>query len=181
MTPLPSAAPTIQTRQHLDVVVENIVHLQRDRDELACAQEKEIAAIREKYRASLAELERYLLLEKSWVENWARENRGAFAANRTLDCAHATIGFISTPPRIERASRRWTWSRIAQCLSEVAWGRRYLRQPAPEVDKEALVANLATLSPVDLRAAGIKIIQGERFQITPREEAENTVSWQEAA
>jgi phage host-nuclease inhibitor protein Gam len=191
MTPLPPspqpAAPAIQTRGQLDVVLENIAHLQRERDELYRAQENEIAAVRQRYRAPLAEMDRYLDLETSWAEAWARGNPGAFAADRSLACAHATIGFRTLPPRIERASRRWTWSRIALTLADLPWGRRYLRVPAPEVDKEALVADLAGLSPVELRNAGLIVVQGEQFHITPHVPAETTSApaaepaWQEAA
>jgi phage host-nuclease inhibitor protein Gam len=191
MIPLPqpsqAPAPAIQTRCHLDAVLENIARLHREREELYFAQENEIAAVRQKYRAPLAEMEHYLDLETSWAESWARGNPGAFAADRSLACDHATIGFRAEPPRIERASRRWTWSRIALTLAGLAWGNRYLRVPAPEVDKEALLADLADLSPLDLRDAGIKIVQGERFFITPHPDNE-TISasalepaWQEAA
>jgi phage host-nuclease inhibitor protein Gam len=186
-TPSPAAAPAIQTRQHLDAVLENIAHLQHERDALRRAQENEIAAVRQSYRAPLAEMEDYLVLETSWAESWARGNPDALAADRSLACAHATIGFRATPPRIERASRRWTWSRIAQTLAGLAWGQRYLRVPAPEVDKEALLADLADLSPLELRNAGIKIVEGERFFITPHPNAETASTpglepaWQEAA
>jgi phage host-nuclease inhibitor protein Gam len=181
MTPLPpqAAAPAIQTRQQLDAVLENIAHLQRERDELYHAQETEIAAVRQRYRAPLAEMENYLDLETSWAESWARANPGALAADRSLACAHATLGFRATPPRIERASRRWTWSRIALTLAGLAWGKRYLRIPSPEVDKEALLADLADLSPLELRNAGLRIVQGEHFFITPHQPAEP--AWQEAA
>lgn len=191
MTPFPqpsqAAAPAIQTRQQLDAVLENIAHLQHERDELYRAQENEIATVRQKYRASLSEMEDYLVLETSWAESWARENPDAFAADGSLACAHATIGFRATPPRIERASRRWTWSRIALTLAGLAWGKRYLRIPSPEVDKEALLADLSSLSPIELRNAGIKIVQGERFYISPhfKTEPASTPSpepvWQEAA
>lgn len=182
-TPSPTAAPAIQTRQQLDAVLENIAHLQCERDELYRAQENEIAAVRQRYRAPLAEMEHYLELETSWAESWARGNPGAFAADRSLACAHATIGFRTTPPRIERASRRWTWSRIALTLAGLAWGKRYLRVPAPEVDKEALLADLADLSPVELRNAGIKVAQGENFFITPNPASTPEVepAWREAA
>jgi hypothetical protein len=132
-------------------------------------------------------MEHYLVVETSWAESWARAHPDAFAADRSLACAHATIGFRATPPRIERASRRWTWSRIALTLAGLAWGARYLRVPAPEVDKEALLADLADLSPLELRNAGIKVVQGERFFITPHPGAETTSApslqpaWQEAA
>src|SRR3984957_10305778 len=105
-TPFPAAAPAIQTRQHLEAVLENIAHLERERDELRRAQENEIAAVRQRYRAPLAEMEHYLVLETSWAETWARGNPGAFAADRSLACAHATIGFRATPARIARGRRR---------------------------------------------------------------------------
>ena len=187
MTPFPQppAVPKIQTRQQLDAVLENIAHLQRERDDLWRAQENEIAAVRQRYRAPLAEMEDYLVLETSWAESWALAHSDAFDADRSLACAHSTIGFRATPPRIERASRRWTWSRIALTLAGFAWGRRYLRVPSPEVDKEALLADLAELSPIELRNAGIRIVQGETFFITPHQQAEPvSVSepvWQEAA
>jgi phage host-nuclease inhibitor protein Gam len=182
-TPSPAAAPAIETRQQLDAVLENIAHLQRERDELYRAQEKEIAAVRQKYRAPLAEMEHYLELETSWAESWARAHSGAFAADGSLACVHATIGFRAMPPRIERASRRWTWSRIALTLTGLAWGKRYLRIPSPEVDKEALLADLADLSPLELRNAGLRVVQGETFFITPTPTSapEVEAAWQQAA
>jgi len=191
MTPLPlppAVAPAIQTRQHLEAVLENIAQLHLARNEIQRAQEDEIAAVRHKYRAPLAEMDHYLDLETSWAESWAHRHPDAFAESRSLACAHATIGFRAEPPRIERASRRWTWSRIALTLADLAWGKRYLRVPAPEVDKDALLADLADLSPTELRNAGIKVVEGERFFLTPHPHAETTSAssnpepaWQEAA
>jgi len=189
MTPLPSApqpaAPAIETRPQLEAVVENIVQLRLEWDELRRAQENDLAAVRQKYRAPLAELERYLTLETQWAETWARANPDALSDARALECAHATIGFRVTPPRVERASRRWTWSAIALKLAEASWGRRYLRVPEPEVDKDALLADRAKLAAPELRLAGIKIVEGERFFIAPHGgEEESAVAepdWQEAA
>jgi phage host-nuclease inhibitor protein Gam len=187
MQPLPShpVIPSIQNRSQLDAAVENIVQLQLQQAELENAQEKEIAAIRQKYRSSLVEVERYLLLETSWVETWARNNPGAFDATRSLACPHAMIGFHTPPPRVERAGRRWTWSAIVVKLGEADWGKRYLRVPAPEVNKEAILSDRALLPAEELRLAGIKIVQQERFLITPHGAAESPPAeqpdWQEAA
>jgi len=181
--PRPAATPTITSRHELDAVVENIVQLQLNRAELEREQEQEIAAIRQKYRAPLAELERYLTLESTWVENWARANPGSFDGRQSLALTHAVIGFRISPHRVDRASRKWTWSDIALKLGELAWGRRYLRQPALEVNKEALLADRAELAPAELRQAGLKIVQEERFYISPHRETEaaETSDWQEAA
>jgi phage host-nuclease inhibitor protein Gam len=181
----PAALPAIHTREQLEAVLENIAHLHLARNELRRAQEDEIAAIRQRYRAPLAEMSQYLELETSWTEAWAHQHPESFVAGRSLVSAHATIGFCATAPRIERASRRWTWSRIAATLGELAWGKRYLRVPAPEVDKEALVADLASLSAEDLRSAGMIVVQGEQFFLTPHSEPQNASAhepaWQEAA
>jgi len=182
---IPTPAPAIQTRHQLEALLENIARLQFERAELYRALESEIAAVRQRYRAQLAEMDHFLDLETGWAEAWARAHPDAFAADRSLACAHATIGFRAAPPRIERASRRWTWSRIAVTLAGLAWGKRYLRIPAPEVDKEALIDDLAHLSPVELRNAGLRVIEGEHFFITPNSTTETICppepAWQEAA
>jgi len=169
MQPLPPqpVTPSIQNRRQLDAVIENIVQLQLRRNELENAREKEIADVRQKYHAPLAEVERYLLLETSWAETWARNNPGAFDKTRALARPYATIGFHTPPPRVERAGRRWTWAAIVVKLGETDWGRRYLRVPAPEVNKDAILADRTRLPAEELRLAGIKIVHQERFFITP--------------
>ena len=168
-----AAAPavTVRTRQQLDVLLENIATLQREQADLFAAQEQELAAVRHRYRAPLTEVETLLRLETSWAETWAQAHPEALAArtagDRELVAIHATLGFRTGPPRIDRASRRWNWSRIATTLAGLAWGRRYLRIPAPEVDKDALTADLGKLSISDLRAAGMIVTHGETFFIEP--------------
>ena len=183
--PLPAAParPAITSRHELDAVVENIVQLQLNRAEIEREQEQEIAAIRQKFRAPLAEIERYLTLETAWVEDWARRNPDTFRDRQSLPLTHALIGFRVSPHRGDRASRKWTWGAIAQKLGEFGWGRRYLRQPALEVNKEALLADRADLSPAELRQAGLKIVQEERFYIAPHRENEAVPpeEWREAA
>ena len=61
MNPIPHpsqpAHPTIQTRHELDAVVENVVQLQLERAALERDQEQEIAAVRQRFRMPLAELD----------------------------------------------------------------------------------------------------------------------------
>lgn len=178
-TPFP-AAPTIQNRSQLETVVDNIVDMQRERAELVSAQEREMAAIRLKYDAPLAELDRLILLETNWIETWARNNPVAFSNHGTLPCAQAVLSFRYSPPRIARASRKWTWTAIALKLGEVAWGKRYLRVPPLEVNRTALLADQDHFTPDELRLVGVKIVQDERFVITPHGQ-EKTIDWQEAA
>jgi len=191
MTPffIAPAAPTVavRTRQQLDVLLENIATLQRERASLLAAQEREIAAVRQRYRAPLTEVETFLHAETSWAETWAQAHPEALAghqdalAGRRLIAEHATLGYRAGPPRIDRASRRWTWTRIATTLAGLGWGRRYLRIPTPEVDKDALAADLEKLSLTDLRAAGMIVTQGETFFIEPHAHTWQATAWSEAA
>jgi phage host-nuclease inhibitor protein Gam len=174
--PSPASSPTIRTRQHLNSVVENIVLMRSEQAELERAQAKEIAAIRDKYRAPLAEVDRLLQMETAWVEAWAKQNPEEFSGERLLECPHAQIGFRMMPPRVERASRRWSWADATAALAETAWGQRYLRTAAPEIDKEAILADLANLPTEELRQAGIKIAQGERFFIEAHERPEESTN-----
>jgi phage host-nuclease inhibitor protein Gam len=176
--PSASPAPAIQNRQQLDAVVENIVHLQLERAELESCREREIAAVRDKYQAPLLEIDRFLLLEQSWVEKWALDHPDELGADRSLACTHAVIGFRLLSPRVEK-SRRATWAEAAQRLAQLAWGARYLRTPAPEVDKEAIIADRAHLDAGDLRMAGLHILENERFFLTPHDAPEG--NWEEAA
>jgi len=183
--PYPSTAPVIRSREQLDAVVENIVRMRQELREILRTQEREIASIREKHRGPLSELDSFLQKESAWVEAWVQSNPSELDENRCVECPQATIGFRVGLPRVERASRKWTWTEAALKLAETTWGRRYLRIPSPEVDKEAILADLRHLPVDDLRESGIKIVQGERFFIEAHEAAEETVSsgtsWQEAA
>jgi hypothetical protein len=183
--PLPTpVVPAIETREQLEAVLENIAQIRLAREELYRTVETEIAALRQRYRTPLAEMDRHLDLETSWVEAWASRHPEIFVQNRALICEHATIGFERIPARIERASRRWTWARIAETLADLTWGKRYLRVPPPEVDKEAIVADLGHLTLEDLRQAGMRLVEGDRFFLTTNHEPASAVSestWQEAA
>ena len=189
ITALPgAAAPAIRTRAQLEVLLENIGELHREHEAAWRAQEAEIAAVRLRHRAQLTELQNLLALETSWAEGWARTHRGELAADGTLAkvlrTTHATLGFRTEAPRLERASRRWTWSRIAATLAALPWGARYLSTPEPVVDQAAIVADLGRLSREGLRAAGMEVIEGERFFLTPRADnpaAAPEAAWREAA
>jgi hypothetical protein len=181
--PVPDTLPSVQTRLQLDALLQNIVDLQRTRDELRRNQEEELALVRQKFRGPLAELDHFLLVETGWAESWAQNHRMELGPELSLRCEAATIGFECGPPRVERASRRWTWPRIAQTLAGLAWGARYLRTPAPEVDRDAVERDLSTLSTTDLRDAGMKVVPSERFVIKAHDlpGAASTTDWQQAA
>ncbi len=178
IAPLP-APPEISTRAQLEALLENIAELRREREAAFAAQEAELAAVRQRHRAQLTELQNLLALETSWAEAWARQHRAELGPEGALACVHATLGFRKERPRVERASRRWTWSRIAVALAASRWGARYLRTPEAVVDPEAIAADLGKLSREELRAAGMDVVEGERFFVEGRTESKS--AWREAA
>ena len=171
IAPLP-VPPEISTRAQLEALLENIAELRREREAAFAAQEAELAAVRQRHRAQLTELQNLLALETSWAEAWARQHRGELGAQGVLAFANVALGFRAGPPRVERASRRWTWSRIAVALAASSWGARYLRTPELVVDAEAIAADLGKLSREELRAAGMEVVEGEQFFLKVRDAAE---------
>jgi hypothetical protein len=168
MTALPATpAQTIETREQLDTLLENIAQLHAARAELRAAEQSELDAARARYRAPISELESFLALETSWAEAWARRNPAAFTDGE-LETPHATIGLRAEPPRLIRISRRWTWSRIARVLPTLPWAANYLRTPEPVVDHDAILADFEKLSPEQLRNAGMRVEKDDRLFITPR-------------
>ena len=165
------AMPEVSSRAQLEALLENIAELQRERESAFAAQEAELALVRSRHRAQLNALQDLLAQELSWAEAWARRNRAELGAAGALCCEHATLGFRAEAPRIERASRRWTWSRITAALAASSWGARYLKVPEPVVDAEAIAADLGKLSREELRAMGMEVVEGERFFLEVRGDA----------
>jgi hypothetical protein len=177
IAPLP-APPEISSRAQLEALLENIADLRREREAAFAAQEAELAAVRQRHRAQLTELQNLLALETSWAEAWARGHRGELGAEGVLAFANVALGFRASGPRVERASRRWTWSRIAAALAGSPWGAGYLRTPEPVVDAEAIAADLGKLSREELRAMGMEVVKGEQFFLEVRGAEE---LWRKAA
>jgi hypothetical protein len=91
-----------------------------------------------------------------------------FADKKSLDLLLATVGFELTPPRVEKVSSKDTFGKIGLRLETIDWGAAYVRYPDPEVNKEKILADRASLSADQLRDAGLKIEQDENFFIRPK-------------
>jgi hypothetical protein len=169
----PIQPPVIKTRAQFEIVVENIVEMKRSRADAVNMMEMEIAAVREKHQKLILEIEHHLRAETEWAQMWFLQHPEVMDKDRALKLNVATVGLVSSGRELVRASRRWTWTRIAEALGQLPWGKNYLRQPEPEVDKDKVLANLAVLDPVELRAAGLKVIEGEHFFIEPKPSTES--------
>ncbi len=158
----------INSREELEVMVADAARLKIDFTNLTSAMELEQAEIQKKYQPALQSLAKQIEIKESNVVTYCQQERDAlFASKRSLKMMLATIGFRATPPRVERVDSKSRWTSIARRLGSVDWGREYLHTPAPEVNKERLLADRTKLSTEKLAEVGIKFEQGENFFLEP--------------
>lgn len=172
MTTTPTA-PHITTRSELETLIGDVVGLQLRLDARRTEMESEIAAIRERHTPDLDALERELIDKRVRVHLWADENRDFFRGKKSVECHHGTVGFRSGPPRLEKIKPATSWDFIAQKLRRLAWADGYIRspKPQPEVNKEAILADRHKLPAEKLEKVGLRIVQDEKFYISPRARA----------
>ena len=111
-----------------------------------------------------AEVRQKKLALETDIELFCNEHREDFEKPRTHDLVHGTVGFRSTPPKVALLNRKYNWETVLELLRRVKFGSRYVRQ-AFEVDKEKILADVATKEITDtkLAAIGVKIQQTDEF------------------
>lgn len=173
MTPMIKPTSFTTTRNDIENLIGDVVCLQLRLDARRSEMERAIAEVRTTHTPDIDSMERELVEKRAHVHLWAEDNRESFRGKKSLDCHHGTIGFRSGPPRLERVEPDLSWSHIAHKLGRFGWGADYLRTPPPqpEVNKEAILADRHKLAAAKLEKAGLRIVQDEKFYITPRTRA----------
>lgn len=159
----------INSPQGLEAAVAEVVKLKLEHAQATAAMEQEIAAVQERHQDRLLGIARRLETQEAGVFVYCQKNRAAlFPDRKSLELLLATVGFETTPPRVEKISGRDTFGRIGLRLEGLDWGAAYVRYPDPEVNKEKILSDRALLKPEQLREAGLRIEQDENFFIRPR-------------
>jgi phage host-nuclease inhibitor protein Gam len=172
----------VNSREELETMVADTARLKIDFTNLTSAMELEMAAIQKRYQPALQSLAKQIEIKESNVVNYCRRERDTlFASKRSLKMMLATIGFRATPPRVERIDSKARWASIARRLANADWGRDYLHTPAPEINKERLLADRTKLSEVQLGEVGLKFEQGENFFLEPNSKVAKATRMREAA
>ena len=78
----------------------------------------------------------------------------------------AVLGFRTTPYRVDKQRKSDTWENIVLRLQTV-FDEKFVRTPAPVVDKEALLTARPSLTEEQLRLVGVKFERDENFYIEP--------------
>lgn len=174
----PKPEPVIVTsRQGLEAVVADVVKLKLEHTLATASMEREIADVQKRHQENLLAIARQIEAKEAGVYVYCQKHRTElFPEKKSLDLLLATIGFETTPPRVEKTNSKDTFGKIGLRLESLDWGAAYVRYPDPEPNKERILADRTQLSADQLREAGIKIEQDENFFIRPKSSvAEQTV------
>ncbi len=163
-TPIP-----VHSTQALESSVAETVRLKLAVTQLQAEMQQTIAATQALFADRILPPSREIESREAGIYVYCADNRPTLfpAGKKSLDTLVATIGFRTTPPRVEKTSSKDKWATIAQRLLTLDWGNLFVRDPEPEVDKDAILAARSRLTPKQLAAAGITITSDEHFFIDP--------------
>ena len=160
----------ITSRESMESSIAEIIRLKLEHAEETAAMEKEIAAIQADHQDALLGLASQIEAMEAGALIWCLKNRDLFKDKKSLDFLLATVGFRTTPHRVEKCHSKETWTSIARRLEALEWGSNYIRQPDPLPDKDKLLADRGQFTSDQLKLAGIRFEQDEDFFIKPKSE-----------
>lgn len=155
--------PALRTRADLDLALGEIRMLTINRNKVALDREAAIQAIDDKTGPALQHFDQLLQERTELVRGWAEAHPEEFAGKKTLDTTHAQIGWRVGMPQLKTLSG-WTWDRVLEKLRDVA--THYIRQKE-EVNKQLILMDRESMTPEQLRALGLRVIQEEPFFVDP--------------
>jgi phage host-nuclease inhibitor protein Gam len=167
----------ITSRAALEATVADVVKLKLVHAQATARMEQEIAELQKRHQENLLTLARLIETKEAGVYVYCSKRRAElFPERKSLDLLLATVGFETTPPRVEKRSGKDTFGKIGLRLEGLDWGAAYVRYPEPEINKEKILADRAKLTPEQLQEAGLRIEQDENFFIRPKSDvAEQSV------
>ena len=173
----PMTTLTIASTAALDSVVADLVRMQLRLTELEVRRDSELAEVEKRHQAKLMAVRDNIRATEENVQAYCKAHRAElFPETKSRETALAHFGFELTPWRVELASRRLKIRDVIQRLLRSAWGKVYLRQPDPQLDKEMILADRQTLTPERLAEAGLQITRDEQFFVRPKLETAEATS-----
>lgn len=157
----------IETREELEAAMCRISARTIARDGLLAELEAEINEARSRYEPGITALGEEINADFESVNKWADSNPSAFAARKSIELMHGTLGYRTGQPRLKLLSG-WTWNRVLEMLA-VNRLHDYIRQKQ-EPDKERILAERDQLTDDLMKRVGIKVVQDETFFIEPKRE-----------
>lgn len=146
--------------------------LQNGVNELKVRMETELHEVRKRYEGAIDEQQQRLDQLVLSLEAWADKHPEEFPAGRKrIEFVHGWIGFRTGTPKVVKGRRHRTLQAVAEAMRALPWARKYVKQAAPAVNKEALIADRSKLTAGQLAELGLSIVQEETFYVEPKAEA----------
>jgi phage host-nuclease inhibitor protein Gam len=158
----------ISSREGLQAVVADVVAAKLQHADLTVQMESGVAAVQARFQEPMAALARQIEWDEAAAQVWAERNKAEFGERKNLDLVMATVGFETTPHRVEMVNSKDKWGKVARRMEALDWAEDYLRQPDQEVNKQRLLTDRTKLTRQQLAEAGIEFAQDENFFIRPK-------------
>ncbi len=106
------------------------------------------------------------LIEKE-IEQFCMINKMKFDKQRTLELTHGSIGFRTSPPKVNQLSKKYSVATTLELLKRLF--PKYIRTKA-EADKETILADYSAkeINDEQLASVGLRVDQDERFVCEPK-------------
>ena len=161
----------ITSLESLDAHVAEVVRMKLELAGRKVEMEEQIAALQKRYAGPIGKLNDDIAARTDDIRDYCDANRSAlFPDKKSRETLTALVGFEWTPYRVETAAKKITWKLVVQRLLRLDWGGAYVRQPEPQPDKNAMLADRERFTGPQLLAAGIAFDRDEQFFLRPKSE-----------
>ena len=172
-TKIPTRTGGIKNREEYEAKVNECAELEVQLRAITARQDAELQTVRDKYEAELQNLtnRRDALLGACGLYASMHQEEVLKPGLRSGETALATYGFNLGNPTLVLLSRKHTWKTV--CASILAkgkdWAAKYLTQPDPKPNKDALKAGLDDAALAEL---GCRVEQTDAFYIKAKDNTE---------
>ena len=155
------------TRADVESLVEQIALVTIQRDRNMAAMDEEIAEVRRQYGESIARCGALIDAALAECRAWAEAHPEEFAARKSIDMLHGTVGFRIGNPAL-KTLRGVTWERVLEKLNDMGLVA-YIRTKL-EPDKEKMLADRDDAIGELFGQIGVQVKQDETFFVEPKRE-----------
>lgn len=178
----------LHTRQGMEAEITEYLRLQLKLKALTAEMDAEKLAVERRFQERINGLGRDIESKFAGIQNFCVLHRRELLPDETkrknFETVNAVVKFYFTPYSVEKRGKE-TFGALAKRLLGLVFKReeevvldcaKYVRDPEPELDKNALLADREKLTPEQLQAMGIRFNQEELFAIEPKGDLETATA-----
>lgn len=154
-----------RTREEMEWLVGEIRSMRIFVNRHTAEMNEELQAVTQAYAPQIAEQEVLIAASEKAAEAWCRKNPDALGDRRSIEMQHGVVGFRTGNPTLETRGKT-TWKTVLANLF-ISRMNRYIRQK-PEVAKDLILADRASIGVDGLAALGLRVAQREAFYCEPK-------------